>query len=57
MNNHYLIEVTQVQTLYFTIEANSAKHAIELTAQQDKDLCEAMPPEIQSITAKCIGGD
>ena len=57
MNNHYLIEVTQVQKLYFSIDAKSPKQAIEKALNQNSDLAEAMPPEVEAITAKCIGGD
>jgi hypothetical protein len=57
MRNHYLIEVTQKQTFYFTIEAESASEAIELAVKQDSNLSEAMPPEIEQVNAKCIGGD
>jgi len=57
MRNHYLIEVTQKQTFYFTIEAESANEAIEQAITQDKILSEAMPPEIEQVNAKCIGGD
>ncbi|GLX85751.1 hypothetical protein tloyanaT_20030 [Thalassotalea loyana] len=57
MKNHYLIEVTQTQKLFFSIEANSTKEAIEKALNQDNQLDEAMPPELDQITAKCIGGD
>ena len=56
MRNHYLIEVTQKQTFYFTVEAESASEAIELAVKQDSSLSEAMPPEVEQINAKCIGG-
>ena len=56
MNNQYLIEVTQVQKLFFSIEANSTKEAIEKALNHDSDLDEAMPPEVDQITAKCLGG-
>lgn len=57
MNNHYLIEVTQIQKLFFSIEANSTKEAIEKALNQDNEMSEIMPPEVNQITAKCIGGD
>lgn len=57
MKNHYLIEVIQKQTLYFTIEADTPSKAIELALNQDNELNEAMPPEVDQINAKCIGGD
>lgn len=57
MNNQYLIEVTQVQKLFFSIEASSTKDAIEKALNHDTEINEVMPPEIDQITAKCIGGD
>ncbi len=57
MSNHYLIEVTQRQIFYFSVEAESTSEAIELAVKQDGKLSEAMPPEVEQINAKCIGGD
>lgn len=57
MKEHYLIEVTQRQVFYFSIQAESTSEAIEQALKQDKSLCEVMPPEIEQITAKCLGGD
>jgi hypothetical protein len=57
VRNHYLIEVTQRQTFYFSVEAESTSEAIELAVKQDSNLSEAMPPEVEQINAKCIGGD
>jgi hypothetical protein len=57
MNNHYLIEVKRVQKLYLSIDAKSPKQAIEKASNQNCNLAKAMLPEVEAITAKCIGGD
>lgn len=57
MKEHYLIEVTQKQVFYFSVEAENTNEAIELALSHGGELDEVMPPEIEEITAKKLGGD
>ena len=46
MSNHYLVEVTQQQLVYVSIEAESPSEAIEQALKQQGEVAQPYPPEL-----------
>ncbi len=57
MKNHYLVEVTQQQHIFVSVEATNSSEAIELALQQQGKIEQPYPPEIEQIKARIIRGE
>jgi len=57
MKFHYIVELTQVQSFFVSIEADSTVEAIELAIQNQGEVETPYPPELKSVTAKVVRND
>jgi hypothetical protein len=49
MTNHYLIEVTQRQQIIVAIDAQTLQEAIELISNQQGEIIQTYPTEIEGL--------
>ncbi len=54
MKEQYLIEITQKQLIFVSVEAESSSHAIDLAMSLQGEITRPYPPEIEQITARII---
>ena len=57
MSDSYMIEITQQQLIFISVEADSPAQAIELALNQGDEISQPYPPEIQQIKARIIRGE